>query len=74
MKIDAGHVVVGAAELVLALLMAQELQRPVGDDLVGVHVRGRARAALDHVHQEVLPHPSGLLEARQGYNYSIGNS
>ena len=40
--------------LVLAAGVTQVLQRAVGDDLVGVHVRRGARAALDHVDDELL--------------------
>ena len=40
--------------LVFAFAVAQQLQRPVGDDLVGVHVGGGAGAALDHVHHKLL--------------------
>mmetsp|Transcript_22762 Transcript_22762/g.58045 ORF Transcript_22762/g.58045 Transcript_22762/m.58045 type:complete len:258 (-) Transcript_22762:52-825(-) len=49
-------VIVGMAELVLALLLAQVLQRTVGNHLVGIHVGGGAGAALYHVHQEVVAH------------------
>jgi hypothetical protein len=34
--------------------MAQQFERSVGDDLVGAHVRGGARAALNHVHDELV--------------------
>ena len=40
--------------LVVALLVPQDLQGPVGDHLIGVHVGAGARTALDHVHGEVL--------------------
>jgi hypothetical protein len=39
---------------VLALRASHDLERAVGDDFVGVHVGGGARAALDHVHHEFL--------------------
>ena len=41
-------------ELVVAALVARELECAVGDHLVRVHVRRRSRAALDHVDEEVL--------------------
>jgi hypothetical protein len=47
------HVVVGVDEL-RAHLPAEDLGRAVGDDLVGVHVRARARPGLEHVDGEVL--------------------
>ena len=40
--------------LVLALPAAHGLEPAVGDDLVGVHVGGGARAALDHVDHELV--------------------
>ena len=46
--------VVGVAVAVLALFVAQEFQRPVGDHLVGIHVGRRAGAALHHVDDELL--------------------
>ena len=47
-------VVVGVQAGVIALGVAQDFQGAVGDDLVGVHVRGRPGAALDDVHDELL--------------------
>ena len=47
-------VVVGVAELIFALFMAEEFERPVGDHLVGVHVGRCAGAALHHVDDELL--------------------
>ncbi len=47
------HVVVGMAVGVLAPPVAQQFQGPVGDDLVGIHVGGSARATLHHVRGEV---------------------
>mmetsp|Transcript_101769 Transcript_101769/g.265432 ORF Transcript_101769/g.265432 Transcript_101769/m.265432 type:complete len:537 (-) Transcript_101769:17-1627(-) len=57
-------VVVWAAELVLALLLAEVLQGAVGDDLVGVHVGGGAGSTLHHVDQEVLAHQLPLVLAQ----------
>ena len=48
------HVIVRVAVLVLALLVAHQLERAVGDHLVGVHVRRGARAALEHVEPELV--------------------
>ena len=53
-RLRAVDVVVGRAVLVLAAAMAHDLERAVGDHLVGVHVRRGAGAALDHVHGEEL--------------------
>ena len=50
------HVVVGVDVLVLALLVAQALQREIGDHLVGVHVGRGARAALNEVGDELIEH------------------
>ena len=52
--LGAVDVVVGGAELVLAALVAHDLEGAVGDYLVGVHVGGGAGAALDHIYGEVL--------------------
>jgi len=46
-------VVVRVARGILAARLAHQLERPVRDDLVGVHVGRRARAALHHVDHEV---------------------
>ena len=40
--------------LVLAALVAEQLQRAIGDDLVGIHVGGGAGAALNHVDDELV--------------------
>ncbi len=53
-RLRAVHVVVGRAELVFAALVAHDFEGAVGDHFVGVHVGGRARTALDHVHGEEL--------------------
>ncbi len=47
-------VLVGVEHLVVALLVAHQLERTVGDDLVGVHVGRRAGAALHDVDDEVI--------------------
>ena len=36
--------------------MSHDLQRTVGNDLVGIHVNGRACAALHHVGRELVVH------------------
>ena len=46
--------VVGRAVLVLAFLVPHQLEGPVGDDLVGVHVDRGSGAALHHVHGELV--------------------
>ena len=46
--------IVRVAVPVLALLVAHQLERPVGDHLVGVHVGRGARAALEHVELELI--------------------
>ena len=53
-RLRAVDVVVRVAELVLALLVPHQLQGPVGDHLVGVHVRRGARAALKDVDDELV--------------------
>jgi hypothetical protein len=47
-------VVIGVQTGVVALGVAQDFQGAVGNDLVGVHVRRRPGAALDHVHDELV--------------------
>ena len=48
------QVVVRLEELVLALLVAGQLEADVGEHLVGVHVRRRAGAALVPIDQELV--------------------
>ncbi len=48
----------GVDHVVGATGAAQELQGPVGDDLVGVHVRRGAGPALDGVDDELVHQPS----------------
>ena len=48
------HVVDGVQRGVVALLAAEQFQRAVGDDLVGVHVGRGAGAALDDVDDELV--------------------
>ncbi len=52
-------VLVGVQVCVLPLGVPEQLQRAVGHDLVGVHVGGRARAALDDVHDELVVQLAG---------------
>ncbi len=51
-------VFVGWQEMIVALGPAQQFQRAVGDDLVGVHVGRGAGAALDHVDHELVVQPA----------------
>ena len=46
--------VVRMAVGVFALFVAEQLERPVGDHLVGVHVGRGAGASLHHVHDELF--------------------
>ncbi len=46
--------VVGVQVLILALVMTQKFQSPVGDDLVGIHIGGGTGTALEHIHCEVV--------------------
>ena len=48
------RVIVRAAVLVFALRVAHQFERAVGDDLVRVHVRRGAGAALEHVEAEFV--------------------
>jgi len=48
------YVVVGVDGIAAADFTAGELDGPVGDDFVGVHVGGGTRAGLEDVHDEVL--------------------
>ncbi|MNC32278.1 hypothetical protein D3C75_806240 [compost metagenome] len=47
------HMIVGTAVEVFPLLLAQKLQRPVGQDLVHIHVDGGACPSLDGVHNKL---------------------
>ena len=51
---DAFDVIVRIAVLIVALPVAHQLERAVGDHLVGVHVRRGAGAALEHVEPELI--------------------
>ena len=64
--------VVGGAELVLALLVPHEFQGAVGDDLVGVHVHRGAGAALHHIYRELVPQFTGH-NFLAGRHNGIGN-
>jgi len=57
-RLRAVDVVVRVDDVVAALLEPGELEREVGHDLVGVHVDARARAALEHVHRELVEAPA----------------
>ena len=65
------HVVDRVDHVVAAPLVAEPLQRRVGDDLVGVHVGAGAGAALHDVDAELVvqlaaPHPlAGVLDRRR---------
>ena len=61
-------VVVGMAISIGPLGMPHDLQRQIGDDLVGIHVRGRPRPALDAVHRELVEHVSGQDTITGGAN------
>ena len=65
--------VVGIDELVLALFVAQLLQRKIGDHLVGVHVGRSASAALDEVGDELVAHLTGDQAVTSGGN-GIGDA
>ena len=52
-------VVVRIDRAVVAQRLAEELQRPIGEHLVDVHVRRRARPALQGVDDHVLVEPAG---------------
>ena len=45
--------------LIVAALVAHQLQRTVGDHFVGVHIGGGAGAALDHIHHKMLVQRAG---------------
>ncbi len=53
-RLAAIHVVDGVQDVVAALGVAGDLERDVGDDLVGVHVRRGAGAALDDADHELV--------------------
>ena len=51
--------VVRVDHVVAAFGQSQVLQGTVGDHLIGVHIRGGARAALDHIGDELLVQLTG---------------
>lgn len=51
-------VIVRVAVFIIPTFESQDLQRPVGYDLVGVHVRGCAGSPLDHIHDKVRVKPA----------------
>ncbi len=46
--------VVGMQKFVLPLFVPHDLQPPVGDDLVSVHVGGSPGTALEHIHRKMF--------------------
>src|SRR5699024_8210791 len=48
------YVIVGVDQRIIAFFAAQDLDGPVGDDFVGVHVQGGAGAALDRIHDKIV--------------------
>ena len=48
------HMIIGMDDGIIALLAAQDLDGPVGNDLVGVHIGRGAGAALDGVDDELV--------------------
>ena len=48
------EMIVGMDDVVLAAFFAEYLERAIGHDLVGVHVRRRSGSALNHVDAEML--------------------
>ena len=50
---------VGMQVMVVAALAAQDLQRAIGNYLVGIHVGGGAGAALDYVDHELIVQLAG---------------
>ena len=48
------HMIVGIHYRIVSLLPAQDLNSPVGDHFVGVHIKRRAGAALDGVNNKIL--------------------
>ena len=67
-RLRAVDVVVGRAVLIFTAVVTHNLQRTVGNHLVGVHVRRRAGAALNHVHGEEL-----VELARADFAAGLGN-
>ena len=63
--------IVGIDQRVVALFAPQQLNGPVGNDLVGVHVQAGARPALDGVHDEFLMELA-LGDLLAGTHNSIG--
>ena len=53
-RLAAVDVVVGMDRLLGGAAAGEDFVGPPGDDLVGVHVAGRARAGLEHVHDELV--------------------
>ena len=58
-RLRAVDVIVGMAVLIGPLGVAHDLQGQIGDDLVGIHVRGSAGPALDAVHRKLVEHVPG---------------
>ena len=58
--------VVGIDDRIFAARLAEQLERQVGDDLIGIHVGGGARTALQHVDHEVMVLVTGDDEVAGG--------
>ena len=47
-------VVVGITVLVVSMLVAEDLERPIGDHLVGIHIGRRPCSSLEHIDAELI--------------------
>ena len=49
---------IGVQMRVIAASVAQQFQSPIGDHLIGIHIGGSARTALNDIHHKlVMPTP-----------------
>ena len=58
-RLGAVDMVIGGAELVLALFVSHQFEGAVCDNLVGVHVDGSTGAALHHIYRELVVELAG---------------
>ena len=73
-RLRAVHVIVRMAVLVLALRIAEKLERAVRDDLVRAHVGRGAGAALDHVDDELIVELAGARRTAEQQVVPSGSS
>ncbi|MFO0768317.1 MAG: hypothetical protein U0231_16380 [Nitrospiraceae bacterium] len=67
------HMVIGMDELA-ASRTAQQLGSPVGNDFVGIHVRGGAGAGLKNIHRKLGVRQPSVAPLRSEWHAMLSNN